>query len=174
MKHPTPLMKHPAAQDAEELLGQCNVRRLRRSGPGGQHRNKVETAVCLHHRPSGVKAEASERRSQAENRSMAVFRLRVNLALEVRSRPDSDPTASQLWRSRLSGGRIAVSATHADFPTILAEALDTIAAAEADVKRAADALECTMSQLLKFLKREPRALGLVNGWRDDRGLHPLR
>ena len=171
--HPTPLMKHPAAQDAEELLGQCDVRRLRRSGPGGQHRNKVETAVCLHHRPSGVKAEASERRSQAENRSMAVFRLRVNLALEVRSRPDPDPTASQLWRSRLSGGRIAVSATHADFPTILAEALDAIAP-DADAKRAADALGCTISQLVKFLKREPRALALVNRWRDDRGLHPLR
>ena len=173
-RHPTPLMNHPAALAAEKLLDQCDVRRLRRSGPGGQHRNKVETAVCLHHRPSGVKAEASERRSQAENRLMAIFRLRLNLALEIRSRPDPDITASRLWRSRLSGGRIAISPTHADFPTILAEALDTIAAAEADVKRAADALECTMSQLLKFLKREPRALGLVNGWRDDRGLHPLR
>jgi hypothetical protein len=172
--HPTPPMNHPAALAADKLFDQCDVRRLRRSGPGGQHRNKVETAICLHHRPSGVKAEASERRSQAENRSVALVRLRLNLALEIRGRPDSNIIASELWRSRLSGGRIAVSATHADFPTMLAEALDAIAAGEADVKRAADALGCTISQLVKFLKKEPRSLALVNRWRDDRGLHPLK
>jgi hypothetical protein len=105
---------------------------------------------------------------------VALLRLRVNLALEVRSRSDPDIIASRLWRSRLSGGRIAVSPTHADFPTMLAEALDAIAAGEADVKRAADALGCTISQLVKFLKKEPRSLALVNRWRDDRGLHPLK
>ena len=58
------------------MIAECNVRRLRRSGPGGQHRNKVETAVSLHHLPTGVSAEASERRSQAQNHAMALFRLR--------------------------------------------------------------------------------------------------
>ena len=63
-----PADDHPAATRAEQLLAECEVRRLRRSGPGGQHRNKVETAVALRHLPTGVQAEANERRSQAQNR----------------------------------------------------------------------------------------------------------
>jgi protein subunit release factor B len=41
------------ASDAE-LLHQCREERYKSSGPGGQHRNKVETAVRLHHTASGV------------------------------------------------------------------------------------------------------------------------
>ena len=91
---------HPAAGSPEHLLAQCDVRRLRRSGPGGQHRNKVETAVSLRHLPTGVRAEASERRSQAQNQAVALFRLRVNLALEVRRPCGPDCVPSALWQSR--------------------------------------------------------------------------
>src|SRR5262249_15351793 len=68
---------HPAALPVEELLADCDVRRTRRSGPGGQRRNKVETAVTIVHRPTTISAEASERRSQAENCTLALFRLRL-------------------------------------------------------------------------------------------------
>ena len=170
----SPSAPHPATLSPEQLLAQCEMRRLRRSGPGGQHRNKVETAVNLIHRPTGVTAEANERRSQAENRSAALFRLRVNLALAVRCSRPADQTPSPLWQSRLVGGRIAVRATHDDFPTLLAEALDVIDARAADLKDAAGALGCTASQLIKLLKKEPRALPLVNDARRQRGLHPLR
>ncbi len=166
--------EHPAALPLATLLDQCQMRRLRRSGPGGQHRNKVETAVQLVHRPSGVVAEANERRSQAENRRVAAFRLRVNLALAAR-RPiveASEPSA--LWRSRLRGKRIEVSASHDDFPAMLAEALDTLAACEADPRRAAERLETNASQLVKLVACEPRAMALLNQWRSERRLHPLR
>jgi len=165
---------HPAALPAEQLLAECDLRQLRRSGPGGQHRNKVATAVVLGHRPTGVKAEASERRSQAENRSVALLRLRLNLALEVRCRRGADETPSLLWQSRCRGGRIGVSASHEDFPTLLAEALDVVSACDADVKAAAARLCCTTSQLVKLLQREPRAMLLLSRWRREHGLHPLR
>src|SRR5208337_1938875 len=103
---------HPAAAGAEQLIAECDVRRLRRSGPGGQHRNKVETAVSLHHLPSGVRAEASERRSQAQNQAVALFRLRINLALEVRRPCGEDYTPSLLWQSRCASGPIKLSAGH--------------------------------------------------------------
>ena len=165
---------HPAALDAGSLLADCEVRRLRRSGPGGQNRNKVETAVILLHRPTGVAAEASERRGQAENRRVALFRLRVNLALQVRCPVDPDDPPSPTWRSRCCGGRIAINPHHDDFPALLAEALDVVAARGMDLKGAAEALGCSASQLTKLLKDEPRALALVNRRRVELGLAPLR
>ncbi len=67
-----------AASD-DELLRQCEVDRYRASGPGGQHRNKTESAVRLTHRPSGIVVTATERRSQLQNRLVALTRLREKL-----------------------------------------------------------------------------------------------
>lgn len=131
--------------------------------------------MVLTHEPSGVRAEANERRSQTENRTVAVFRLRVNLALEVRSDRAAEAVPSRLWQSRCTpAGRINVAADHRDFPAMLAEALDVLELCEDDPKAAAEALGCTVSQLLKFLKKEPRAAAGLNQRRSRRGLSPLK
>lgn len=153
---------HPASLEPEELLRHCVERRSRRSGPGGQHRNKVETAVNLTHQPTGVQAEANERRSQAENRQVALFRLRLKLAVQVRTKRDPATTPSELWKSRCRAGRLAVNPNHADFPAILAEALNVLALNDFDTGPAAMALGCSASQLVKLLKDEPRAFELFN------------
>lgn len=125
------------------------------------------------HRTSGVQAEASERRSQAENHTEAVFRLRVNLALEVRTVPNSD-SVSELWKSRCLDGKIAINPRHDDFPAILAEAIDVLFTRELDFPAACAVLGCTSSQLVKLLEHEPRALAHVNQLRQKAGLRPLR
>ena len=81
---------------------------------------------------------------------------------------------SSLWQSRCGGGKIRVNESHADFPAILAEVLDVLTAHRADVKAAAEQLGCTVSQLVKLLKQEPRALLLANRWREERKLHPMQ
>lgn len=162
---------HPASLTDAQLLSACDSTRTRRSGPGGQNRNKVETAVILDHRPTGLRSEANERRSQAENLREALFRLRVHLAIEVRKPRFDGPSA--LWNARLRDGRIAVNPGHTDFPTLLAEALDVLTLEQFDVKSAADVLGCTSSQLVKFLKLEPRALALANRERQRQGARPL-
>ncbi len=167
-------MPHPAATDPETLYRQCRVERLRRSGPGGQHRNKVETAVRLTHQATGVRAEAVERRSQEANRRRALFRLRVNLALEVRCHAELADAPSELWLSRSGGGLIRVRGTHDDFPSLVAETLDRVAAADFDVKKAAASLACSTTQLVRFLRTEPRALSWVNTQRLSRGMTRLR
>ena len=50
-----------------------------------------------------VAAEANERRTQAENGRAALFRLRVNLAIEVRSTAEVH-MASPRWRARCQTG----------------------------------------------------------------------
>lgn len=165
---------HPAALDPDELERACRMRRARRSGPGGQHRNKVESAVVWTHVATGITGEASERRSQHENRQVALFRLRVNLALEVRGERAAADVPSARWRAHAGGGRVAVNPAHSDFPALLAEALDVLAAHAYDFPHAAAALQTTSTQLVRLLGLEPRALDLANERRARLGLRKLR
>jgi hypothetical protein len=162
-------MTHPAAVDPLHLLDDCDVRFLRRSGPGGQNRNKVETAVVLTHRPSGLTAEANERRSQAENRRQALARLRLVLAREIRCVRDRESGPSALWRGRLRDRRIAINPAHEDYPALLSEALDAIRAHDDDLRAAAAWLDCSPSQLLRLLRGDPPSFAALNAARRRRG-----
>lgn len=59
----------------ERLRDQTDIEIYRAGGPGGQHRNKTQNAVRLLHRPTGLRASASERRSLHENLEVAFERL---------------------------------------------------------------------------------------------------
>jgi protein subunit release factor B len=76
----------------ETLLAQCEVQAHRASGPGGQHRNKAETAVRLVHLPSGVSVEGKDERSRTQNLRIALGRLREKLARRAYRPPPRRPT----------------------------------------------------------------------------------
>jgi AraC-like DNA-binding protein len=106
--------------------------------------------------------------------AVATFRLRVRLAVEVRSDVDLDAGPSERWRSRCVQQRIRVNPEHDNFPAMLAVALDTLAACDWDVTTAAQKLGCSASQLGKFLQLETPAFTVLNQQRLSRGLHVLK
>ena len=65
--------------DLRVLTKQVVIETYRSRGPGGQRKNKVETAVRLKHLPSGITIVATEYRSQVDNRRLAFERLQKRL-----------------------------------------------------------------------------------------------
>ena len=81
------------ATDIETLEKQVVIETYRSRGPGGQRKNKTETAVRLRHLPSGVTVSATEHRFQTQNRRLAFERLRERLLELNRPKRRRVPTA---------------------------------------------------------------------------------
>src|SRR3982750_4103587 len=77
----------------DQLLVQCSIDTYRASGPGGQKRNKTSSAVRLRHTPTGIMVIAEESRSQHENKTRALPRLRQAIAMQVREPYSADVRA---------------------------------------------------------------------------------
>ena len=140
----------------EALLRQCREERYRASGPGGQRRNKVETAIKLHHALSGATAQAEESRSLQENRVRALHRVRERIAVEVRCPFDlSSPLVpAELIAQRGANGTLSINRRNRAYAIVLATALDALAAAGGSYAKAARALGLTTSQLMRFLRAD--------------------
>jgi peptide chain release factor 1 len=67
----------------------------RSSGAGGQHVNKTESAIRIHHLPSGVIVECQEERSQHKNRARAMALLKARLLDSEREKQESAQAQSR-------------------------------------------------------------------------------
>lgn len=172
---------HPTLAPADQLLKHCNLRTQRRSGPGGQHRNKTSSGVFLTHTPSGVVAEATERRSQADNRGVALQRLRLKLAVEVRTRsifdgPISDPEQAfrQLRSGRaMRGEATRLADTNPDKAPLLALLLNDLHACGGQPRLLAEPWQMTSTAIVRLVKSHPPALKLLQAIRQHHGLRTL-
>ncbi len=158
--------------DDARLLAECEIHFHRVSGPGGQHRNKVVSAVRLHHKPSGLMVTGTERRSQHENKANAVRRLREAIATYTRA-----PLPEQFsWPGgvQIEGGRLRVNEKNPALPQVIGLVLDALFVCGGKHQEAAARLGVTPSSLTRFLSEHPKAWVEANRIRKEAGLPALR
>lgn len=170
-----------AASD-ETLLRQCDIYFCRSTGPGGQHRNKVSSAVRLRHRPTEITAHGDESRSQAENKVMAVKRLRMNIACQLRRPIDRaaelPPHVQEcvfVPRGAHAPGvrRIQIGRKDFRFWHVAAYLLDLLDSFEGRLAEAAAHLGVTTSNLASLLQEDRHLLGAAQIIRKSHGQRPL-
>lgn len=167
----------------EELMRQCEMSTFKASGPGGQHRNKRESAVRLKHNPTGIVAQAVEDRSQHMNRASALSRLRALLALKVRNNIDLDtytPPQELLQilpaKSTIRGSNCGpqIGPNNPKFALGMQALLDLLFAVEGSVSDAAKKLGLSTGALSRLLLSDDNLRMAVNEFRISKGMKPLK
>ena len=172
-----PRADHLLASD-DALIAQCEVDRYRASGPGGQHRNKTESAVRLRHKLTGVSAIGEDSRSQAENKVHAVRRLRSAIALGVREPVELDGyVPSPRLAAFVAAGTAPLGAKTkltGEYWAAIAELLDLLVAGDLEIATTAQRLGITTGAMSKLLLHDDQVGRAVNDLRRARGMRPLR
>lgn len=158
----------------EALLAQCEVDRFRASGPGGQKRNKTDSAVRLRHDPTGLVGEANESRSQHTNRDRALRRLRLEIAFTLRAPAVVDRTAAGTAGEARGRNRLAVAPRNVAFPATVAVLFDVLEGCGWRLAEAAPLLRLSTSALSRALSEEAIVFRAANERRRALGLPTLR
>ena len=168
------------------LLAECDVHIYKASGPGGQHRNKVSSAVRLRHRPTGITTHGDDSRSQHENKRLALKRLRMEIALQIRRPADPEaweaalpePVAACLPRCRPDRpnqpARLDVGRKDGRFWPLAQFLLDMLDACEGQLRKAAESMGITTSNLVAHFKKDRHLFAAASRIRTDHDQKPLK
>ncbi|EDM45384.1 putative peptide chain release factor [unidentified eubacterium SCB49] len=83
----------------ELVLNEVSFQAMRSSGPGGQHVNKVSSAIRATHKKSGLQVVAMDSRSQHQNRKIAIKRLQEKVSNFNRNTLQN--SVDDQWRNHL-------------------------------------------------------------------------
>ncbi len=87
------------AETIETDMQALTIQSYKASGPGGQHRNKVETAIRIIHKPTGLIVTASDNKSKAQNKKAALKKLKEKL--EAHTKNLQEDHAMDIWSSKI-------------------------------------------------------------------------
>jgi hypothetical protein len=167
-------MPSPRLMTDADLLSECRMSIARGSGPGGQKRNKTSNAVQLTHLPTGVSVTAKESRSQQENKSRAVTRLRLKIACTVREPIDAEAASVPDYAAaHIRDRKIQISTRNEQYPAVAGLVLDLLEASSGNPANAAARLGISTSSLVKFLESDPLIWIEANRIREAVGLGPV-
>lgn len=162
----------------EALVSQCEVDRYRASGPGGQHRNKTESAVRLRHKGLGVQAIGEDSRSQSENKHHAVRRLRQVIALDVREPVAIDGfTPTPRLAAMVAGGTGPLGAktrVTGGYWAAIGDLLDLLVGNHLEIGTSAQLLGISTGALSKLILHDEAVARAVNDLRRAAQMRPLR
>ncbi len=147
----------------ESLLRLCRVERCRGTGPGGQKRNKTESAVTVTHLASGFAGSSDQTRSQHQNARLALRHLRRAMAVGWRQPPPA------VWPFDAVPG-----AKDERYPLWMAAVLDVLEARGFRVSEAATACGVSTGRLVRDLAGDPALWQQVNRRRHELGLFLLK
>lgn len=170
--------------DDEHLLSECDIHIYKASGPGGQHRNKVSSAIRLAHKATGITAQANESRSQHDNKRKALSRLRMKIACLCRCPLDSAATTlpeivSECMFTRRGKGpnagktRLEVGRKDHRFWQVAAFLLDVLDAFDGKLSDATRHIGISTGNLISLLKTDRHLLTAAQHLRKAHGLKPL-
>ncbi|MEL7338025.1 MAG: peptide chain release factor-like protein, partial [Planctomycetota bacterium] len=181
---PTVSAPHPACIDVDQFYAQCVRTPMRRSGPGGQHRNKVSTAMVLQHQPTGAVGEANKTRSQSDNERQAIQRLRCTIALGWRTDPSTlrivdgnfDAASLEHASQRQAVRRQGLKMNQANnlYPVALALLLDDLWIAGGQPSLLKPLWKSSTSAIVRLLSRYAPSIQWVNRVRQHHGRLPLK
>ncbi|MBI2626968.1 MAG: PCRF domain-containing protein [Parcubacteria group bacterium] len=100
--------------DIELKTEDLEISFFRSGGPGGQNVNKVETAVRIIHKPSGLVVASQEERSQQRNREKAVEILKTKL-LDMKKREEAEKT-TEARKNQIGGAERSEKIRTYNFP----------------------------------------------------------
>ena len=147
--------------DDSTLCSICRITFSKDSGPGGQKRNKTSSLATVELPELGVSASDCTERSQFRNRSNALKKLRMMLALNFRESELKIPE------------NMACSMNSPAYPLFAAQLLDIMQSNDWDHRKAAVLCGISPTAMLKKFYRDPELWQFLQKKRKESSLPPL-